>query len=362
MDRNKGLFPINLSALLQLLPMNFPSATAIHLPSATIPNFELLRNFPEFFNGTNANQTTDFYRTNIFAAALAAAGAANARGGGLGLEAGGFGLGGGGGEMVGVGVGVGVGGGGRGGPDDVHKKLKKANWTELETETLNEAKRLEFEECKKPGSEVKFAAKAEKWKTISTMLSQAGMERDPIECEGRWHYILKLYRKVKEWNSRAGVENYFRLSSKIRGEHDLPRIFPENLNGQMDKWVGRDDTISSPENPEKDKDIKLTSGETYQVSSGNDSKEEEEFGDVSSRKKRKRMPTGPVIEKDLQMLEKLGAVFEKSFEKTMSHQLERQKALFESANYDIEKMLDRVVSKAVATFSNNVEKMIQDLK
>lgn len=117
------------------------------------------------------------------------------------------------------------------------KRIRGANWTEVESHWLAVAKRQEWQDWKAKNPRGNMVPDQEKWEKVVKFLESAGVRgRDRVACSMRWDYLLKIWRCIRDMQLKeTGNQDFWALSAQERSALKLPS-FSKELYNEMD-WL-----------------------------------------------------------------------------------------------------------------------------
>lgn len=127
---------------------------------------------------------------------------------------------------------------------------KKSNWTLIELQVLQTAKREDHEKQLKADSKEKHKSAAERWQWIEDYCWEYGVERSAQQCRDRWERMSADFKKLGDFEKHVptGGISYWQMSIEDRKVRKLPSNFQQEVFQALGEWFARSrgvDTIDT---------------------------------------------------------------------------------------------------------------------
>ncbi|KAK1259241.1 hypothetical protein QJS04_geneDACA021791 [Acorus gramineus] len=134
------------------------------------------------------------------------------------------------------------------GYDEPNRPPRLPRWTRQEILVLIQGKKVAESRARRrgvrgpggPGPPVE-----PKWASVSAYCRRHGVDRGPVQCRKRWSNLAGDFKKIREWEARAGgggVGSFWAMRNDVRRENRLPGFFDrevyEMLDGTAEVGVG----------------------------------------------------------------------------------------------------------------------------
>ncbi|CAM6090552.1 unnamed protein product [Calypogeia fissa] len=118
------------------------------------------------------------------------------------------------------------------GGDGGEERWKRERWTRNESMALVSA----MKQLEEDASTTSTGGDA-KWKSISQICSNHGVQRTSVQCRKRWNTLLAAYRKIKDWEKKNGMESYWAMGGLDCKAKKLPAGFDEEIWNVMNSFL-----------------------------------------------------------------------------------------------------------------------------
>jgi glutathionylspermidine synthase len=126
---------------------------------------------------------------------------------------------------------------------------KKSNWTLMELQVLQAAKREDQDKQLKADPKEKHKSAAERWQWMEDYCWAHAVERSAQQCRDRWERMSADFKKVGDFekHNRSGP-SYWQMSIDERKHKKLPSNFQQEVFHSLLEWFVRSRTSETIDN------------------------------------------------------------------------------------------------------------------
>ncbi|KAL8243536.1 hypothetical protein R6Q59_009794 [Mikania micrantha] len=123
--------------------------------------------------------------------------------------------------------------------DDKNKSPRHPRWTQHETLTLIEGKKV-AENRGRRGRRSSLVLGSDqiepKWDSVASYCKQQAVNRGPVQCRKRWSNMVGDFKKIKAWESQVKQESesYWVMRNDARKENKMPGFFDREVFDVLD--------------------------------------------------------------------------------------------------------------------------------
>ncbi|XP_073056841.1 trihelix transcription factor ASR3-like [Primulina eburnea] len=123
--------------------------------------------------------------------------------------------------------------------DDGVKIPRLPRWTRQEILVLIQGKRVAENRVKRgrlSGFGLGSGQAEPKWASVASYCKRHGVNRGPVQCRKRWSNLAGDFKKIKDWESKAGdgAESFWLMRNDLRRERKLPGFFDKEVYDILD--------------------------------------------------------------------------------------------------------------------------------
>ncbi|XP_075523948.1 trihelix transcription factor ASR3-like [Primulina tabacum] len=123
--------------------------------------------------------------------------------------------------------------------DDGVKIPRLPRWTRQEILVLIQGKRVAENRVKRgrlSGFGLGSCQAEPKWASVASYCKRHGVNRGPVQCRKRWSNLAGDFKKIKDWESKAGdgAESFWLMRNDLRRERKLPGFFDKEVYDILD--------------------------------------------------------------------------------------------------------------------------------
>ncbi|XP_058102920.1 trihelix transcription factor ASR3-like isoform X2 [Magnolia sinica] len=125
--------------------------------------------------------------------------------------------------------------------DDANRPPRLPRWTRQEILVLIQGKKVAESRVRRGRTAFGPTPAEPKWASVASYCRRHGVNRGPVQCRKRWSNLSGDYKKIKEWESRVGLEpsdSFWAMRNDVRREKKMPGFFDREVYDILDGGVG----------------------------------------------------------------------------------------------------------------------------